>query len=546
VDHRLHFGLGNITILDSMEIIWPTGRTTTRYQVDSDQLISLLPEASDVIKTYAPPAKPLYAPAVKQIPWKHQESDFIDFDRDRLRFHMISNEGPKVAIGDVNGDGLDDLFLPGAKGQASAIWIQSSDGRFTVSQELKDEALAEDVAAVLFDANGNGHLDLYVASGSLEFGLNDPHYQDRLYINDGTGRFTKSNESIPSRFESTSFVKVFDHNGDGLADLLVGTRTVPFAYGVPADVTILENQGNGKFLDKTADFAQGLKGIGMSRDAHIGDLDGDGMDELLIVGEWMPIKIFKKKDGKYQDATEQFGLLETNGIYNTIHILDINNDGLPDFIAGNMGLNTRLSASSDRPLQMHVNDFDQNGSIEQILTQYQGEKAYPMILKTSLVKQLPGLRKQLLSYDAYKDKTMQDLFPAETLSKSLTLKVNSLKTQLFINQGDGTFRAAPLPDLVQSSYVSAINSYRDDQGLLHLLMGGNQSKIKPELGINMGSYGWMLSGTSEKDLKILPAGESGVFIRGEIRDIQPIRGLKGKTNWLFVRNNDEIVTLLKN
>ncbi|HSJ69122.1 MAG TPA: VCBS repeat-containing protein [Anditalea sp.] len=545
VDHRLHFGLGTLTEIDSMKIIWPNGSITVQYQIDVDQLLSLSPNSAKEEKIPKPSINPIYKLSSNQIPWKHEESEFIDFDRDRLRFHMISNEGPKIAIGDVNGDGLDDLFLPGAKGQASSIWIQKKDGSFTLQQEFEEDALAEDVAAVLFDANGNGHLDLYVASGSLEFGLNNQLYKDRLYFNDGNGQFLKSVDHLPISYESTSFVKVFDHNNDGHMDLLVGTRSIPYAYGVPANVSIYENNGGGSFTDKTEELSKGLKSLGLTRDAYIGDLDGDGLDELMIVGEWMPISIFKKQDGIYQNATELFGLSGTNGLYNTVHVLDFNEDGRPDFFVGNMGLNTRLLANPSQPLQMHVNDFDQNGSIEQILIQYQGSNSYPLPLKSTLVKQLPSLRKQLLSYDAYKDKTMKDLFTPETLSRSIILNTFTLETKLFLNQGNGTFLPSPLPDLLQSSYISAINSYRDEEGILNIFMGGNQSRIKPELGINMGSYGWMLSGKNIDDLKIIPSSESGVFIRGEIRDIKPIKGPNGKLKWLFVRNNEGILTLEK-
>ncbi|ERM84920.1 hypothetical protein P872_22935 [Rhodonellum psychrophilum GCM71 = DSM 17998] len=538
VDHRLHFGLGKITKIDSLKILWPNGKTTLKTQVVMDTLLVLGPESASIEqKPNLSFKNTLIKPFAKQIPWKHEESDFIDFDRDRLRFHMISNEGPKIAVGDLNGDSLDDLFLPGAKGQASSIWIQKAGGSFYSAQEFTEDQLAEDVDAVLFDANGNGHLDLYVASGSIEFGNNNPNYQDRLYLNDGKGRFTKTKENLPLRFEPTAFVKVFDHNGDGKPDLLIGTRSIPFAYGIPTDVLILENQGNGAFKNISAELAPEFKGIGMSRDASIVDIDGDGQEEIIVVGEWMSIKVFKKTEGKYRNVSQAFGFDQTNGFWNTIQILDINQDGLPDILAGNMGLNTRLLASPEKPLQLHLNDFDQNGSIEQILTQYEGDFSYPLVLKRSLIKQLPYLRKQLLTYDAYKNKRMEDLFPVDVLSKTMVLDVHTLETSLFINQGNGTFVKSKLPSPIQSSPVSAIHSFRDESGKTHLLIGGNQSRIKPELGINMGSFGWHLTGTNEKNLIIIPANQSGFFVHGEIRDIKSIKTINGN-RILVSRNND--------
>lgn len=538
VDHRLHFGLGQVAKIDSLFVLWPNGKKTKLTDVTTDQLLVLDPStASEKENIVTPDYSTILKESAVKLPWKHQESDFIDFDRDRLRFYMISNEGPKIVVGDVNGDGLDDLFLPGAKGQPSSIWMQLASGDFQSKLLFEPDALAEDVDGLFFDADGDGDLDLYVISGSLEFSAYNTNYLDRLYLNDGRGNFNKTTENLPMVFQSSSFAKAFDHNGDGKMDLLVGTRTVPFAYGVPGDVTLLENQGNAVFVDKTIDFAPELKNIGMSRDAWIGDLDGDKVDEIIVIGDWMPIRVFKKSDGKYTDATTAFGFENTGGLWNTLHVSDINKDGFQDILAGNSGLNTRLRASKEKPLQLQINDFDQNGSVEQILTQYEGDSTYPLALKSTLIKQLPALRKQLLTYDAYKNKRMEDLFPPEILSRTMVLTVHTLETSLYINQGNGTFAKAILPYPIQSSPVYTMHSFRDDLGEIHLLFGGNQSRIKPELGINMGSYGWHLSGTNEKNFQINPAQESGFFVRGEIRDIKSIKTSKG--NRIVVsRNND--------
>jgi hypothetical protein len=366
-----------------------------------------------------------------------------------------------------------------------------------------------------------------------------------LYLNDGKGKLQLSTNSLPPRFESSAFVRTLDFNKDGKSDLLVGTRTIPFAYGVGGDLVLMENQGNGNFLEKTAAYAPEFKGMGMARDAWTGDLDGDGSLEIVVVGDWMPIRVFSLRYGKFVETSTEIGFDKTGGFWNCISAGDWNADGKIDLLFGNMGTNTRLLANPEKPLRMHVNDFDQNGSVEQIISQYEGDKAYPIVLKNTLLKQLPALRKNLLNYAAYKDKTIEDLFPSDLLGRSKIWEVHTLESRMYIQQGNATFASVKIPEVLQYSAVYAFHAETDQNGQLHLFAGGNQGRIKPELGVQMGSYGWHFIIDKKGNIKHIPSAESGFFVPGEIRSLQTIRGPKGK-RLAVARNNDTMLLFQMN
>lgn len=540
VDPRLHFGLGKVEQIDSVRIVWPDGQQQVMERMAVDTLLKVLPQPNRDPFDYRMPVQEERLMEIEGVfPWKHKESAFIDFDRDRLRFYMISNEGPRPAIADVNGDGLDDVFMPGAKGQASALLLQQADGKFRIHQKFDTHSLSEDVVAHFFDANGNGLVDLYVGSGSLEFSIKSPHYQDRIYFNDGKGNFTLSENSLPQDFESTAFVKSFDYDRDGYLDLLIGVRTFPFAYGMPGSLKLLLNQGDGSFEKLQLEEFENL---GMLTDLAVADLDGDGDEEILVTGEWMPIKVFKRTGESFKEVAEDLGLNAGAGLWNRISVHQ-DNEQL-QLLVGNMGTNTRLKATEDEPLRMYVNDFDRNGSIEQIITIYENGESYPLALKSSLLKQLPGLRKQLLSYDIYKDKKIEDLFSKDIIESSLVLEVKTLESVLFRRDENGTFVRIDLPAELQYAPVYAAFNLKKLTGQNSWLLGGNLSKIKPELGTQMGSYGWLLEERESNKWEVLPASKSGIFVTGEIRDIQQVKTRDG--HLLLVSRNNDYPKLYKN
>jgi hypothetical protein len=562
VDPRLHFGLGDWTMLDSVVVRWPDGRYTVMTDVPANQQLTLQPPPTPPKGGGAEPARPANMPRVFSPPsggsggglsppsegqggalgidYRHRENEFDDFDRDRLIYHMLSTQGPKVAVADVNGDGREDFFIGGARESAGALFVQQPGGRFRRTNEslLEADKLSEDTDCLFFDADGDGDADLYVASGGNEFPTSSHALIDRLYLNDGGGNFTKSDQVLPTdNFESTGCVDAADYDGDGDLDLFVGIRLRPFLYGVPVNGYILENDGTGKFRNITEQVAPELEQLGLLTDARWLDYDVDGDTDLLIAGEWMPLVLFINENGRLTKAPEAAGLAGTNGFWNTLAVGDVNGDGRPDFIAGNHGLNTRMKASPDKPVSMYINDFDRNGSIEQLITVYNGEEAYPLALRHDLVEQMPGLKKKYLKYKDYKEQTIRDIFTPEQLAKAIRLEVYETRTMLFLGKADGSFESRTLP--LQAQYTPIYGLLvRDLDGDNNedILMGGNFYWAKPEVGIHDAGYGLFLRGDGQGNFVPQPARESGFFIKGEVRDIVTI-SVNGKQIVLAARNN---------
>ena len=539
VDSKIHFGLGSIAQLDSLQIHWPSGQVTTLAGVKVNQLLKLSPGPEAVALTPSSRKDSLLLDQSDySLPFQHKESDFIDFDRDRLRFWMISNEGPKAAQADVNGDGLEDVFIPGARGQSSALLLQGAKGQFSPVQPslFAEDSLSEDVTAHFFDANGDGHPDLIVGSGGIEFSNFAPYYSDRLYLNDGKGKFKKSAQIFS--YSPTAFILSLDFDTDGDLDLIVGSRSVPFTYGVPAGVQLWQNDGKANFTEITASVNPSLAELGMLTSGALGDLDGDGIAELIVTGEWMPIRVFSFSGGKLLEKTAELGFSDTHGLWNCLLVTDVNGDGKPDILAGNQGLNSRLRSTPESQLRMIVNDFDQNGSLDHILSKYENQKTLPLVLKPALLRQIPSLKKQLLTYASYQNKHLEELFPQAIWANSLALQAERLETSLWINEGKGIFKISPLPVDIQSAPVHSILALPGKSGLPYLIFGGNQSRIKPELGSQMGSYGWVLQPISTDRWKAMKPQESGLFVPGEIRSILTL-SIENKPNLVVFRNNEK-------
>jgi hypothetical protein len=474
----------------------------------------------------------------------HLENDFVDFDRDRLLFNMISNEGPCACIGDVNGDRRNDFYVGGAKGQAGNLFIGLANGKFKRGEETVFEVDkdSEDTDCLFADLNGDGKLDLYVTSGGNEYSSSSSALLDRLYFNQGNGRFKKGSQPLPTMtsFESTSTVSANDFDKDGDVDLFVGVRLIPFNYGLPGNGYLLLNDGKGNFADRTEQYAPELSRLGMITDSQWTDINQDGQVDLVIVGEWMSIKIFVQEDGKLADKSAALGVSPSNGWYHSLSVADVNGDGWPDLAVGNHGLNSRFKASESEPVSLYINDFDQNGTIEHITTRYNQGVEYPLVLRQDLVSQIPALKKQFLHFRNYKGKRMQDIFPEDILNRSIVLKATTFESAVWINENGKKFSKRVLPVQAQFApiYSIAAGDFNGDKKQ-DMIVGGNHYRAKPETGIYDASYGALLVGDGLGNFEFVPSTISGIQWKGEVRAIRTLDDSVGK-RIMVARNNGRI------
>ena len=514
------------------------GEVSILSDIKTNQFINLEQEGEN---QYQPPQKTsvkaiFQKKDIEGLDYRHEESGFVDFNRNRLLHQMVSTEGPTMAVIDVNGDGFEDVFVGGAKGQSAALYVWNKKG-FTLSNQevFEKDKISEDTDCSFFDIEGDGDMDLYVASGSNEFPSSSSALRDRIYLNDGKGNFQKAEKNlITYPYMSTACVAVADYDKDGDIDVFVGERLKPFSYGLPVSGYLWQNDGNGNFRNVTEDIASELKKIGLIRDAVWADIDGDTYIDLVVVGEYMPVEVFLNKTGKLVRSTDALGLSNTKGLWNTVSAFDIDNDGDMDLMAGNHGLNSRFKASVQRPLKMYVHDFDKNGSIEQMICIYEGDTSYPITLRHDLIKQMPILSKKYLKFKDYAGQRVEDMFDKEVLDKASVLEAYTLETSLYLNE-NAKFKKAHLPVSVQFSPVYAIDAFDyNKDGHLDLILGGNFYRAKPETGIYDASYGTLLLNTGRSSFI-----DHTMSIKGEIRHFQRIK-IDKEIVVLTAKNNDSL------
>ncbi|MDJ1503476.1 VCBS repeat-containing protein [Xanthocytophaga agilis] len=562
VDPVLVFGLGQTTTLDSVIVIWGNAKAEVKTQVKANQLLVLKQTDAQIEETalFSPAPTPVFQDITEllKLDYKHKENSYYDFNREMLMPFKVSTEGPALAIGDVNGDNLDDFYVGGAKWQSGKLFVQKANGTFTASSSnavFGADSLYEDVDAVFFDADGDKDLDLYVVSGGNEFYNTMPEQFDRIYLNDGKGNFSCGKDNLPPMYTNKSCVRPIDFDQDGDLDLFVGGRVMAYAYGKIPDSYLLVNDGKGKFTDKTTQLAPDLRKAGMITDAIWTDIDKDKDLDLLVVGDWMSPTIFENQKNTFKKSALSFSLegmgsqkqntASLNGFWQSVAAADFDKDGDWDFVLGNLGTNTKLRKSGDASaLRMYVKDIDHNQTLDQIVTYNRGDDWFTIASKDELGKQLPSvINKKFRDFKSFAGKPINQIFSENDLDSAEIREVNTFESVYLENAGKGQFKVKALPVEAQFSkiFAFAIEDVNSDTNP-DVLLGGNFYGINPYQGRYDASYGLLLEGNGKGGFRSVLPTECGFFLEGEVRSIKKLKTNEG-TLFLVARNNNSLQIL---
>jgi hypothetical protein len=515
VEPMLFFGLGKLSKIDSLVVVWPKGEQQKLTNVAIDRVLVL--QQKDAVKQEGEKISgPTgFTKIENSIPFRHKENDYIDFKVQSLLPRMYSTEGPALASADINGDGLADVFLGGAKGQRDGVFVQRKDGTFTAkSQTWKDDD-AENTDAVFFDMDKDGDQDLYVVSGGYEYDTTDTALGDHLYRNDGKGNF--NNVALPLMLNSGSCARPADIDRDGDLDLFVGGRITPGRYPAAPRSHVLMNDGKGNFSEHTPDIAPDLIRPGMVTDAAWLDLNHDEWPDLVVVGEWMPVKVYLNDKGKLKDQSTLYVKEKTEGWWNRILTEDLDGDGDKDLVIGNFGMNNQFKATPGQPVSLFAADIDNNGSVDPLMSYFIGGKSYPMPTRDELTEQVPSFKKKFPDYGRYTQATLQTMLTSEDLKRGRTFEAVTFETSWFENTGSGLVRR-PLPIQIQFAPVLAL-AFLDVNGDGHgdLVAGGNLSRTRSRFGKATGNFGTVLLGDGRGHFRAADPLETGLSLRGDAR-----------------------------
>ena len=522
VDLRPNFGIGKNSKIDA-RIVWPSGKTKNLFNLEPNQTITLYEkDAVAELKNKISEKENIFRKVILDSIVNHEENNYVDFNKDRLLFHMCSSEGPNLAFGDIDNSGSNNLFLTGSLGNYIKSFQVDKNNLIKSGNKILSEKLDfENSVILLLDVDNDNDLDIYIGSGSVELSKFSEKLYDKIYINNGKGEFNLSGQKLPDVDHkiSTGTASFEDIDKDGDIDIFVGERLKINNYGLPSSGFMLVNDGKGNFSNQTQKLSPELNEIGMITDSEFSDIDNDGDKDLVIVGEYMGIEIFTNDNGHFSRLKSD--LRELKGWWNEIQIEDLNNDGLDDLIIGNHGLNSRFEASKNNPIKLYHNDFDNNGFAEAIVcfTAPNG-KEYPYSLRHDLIDQIKTLKKTFPDYNSFKNLDIKKIIGVKPLSESILSEVNYLETSIFINEGNLKFRKIKIPKPVQFSPIYAIETYDFDyDGDMDIIMGGNLYNVKPEFGRYDASYGVYLENIDGEKFNFYNNGR-GFFVEGQIRDLK--------------------------
>ncbi len=553
-DTRVNAGLGGAKSIDSLFVIWPGGAFQKLVNVKSNQNLAV--KEADALSKFdyelLHAGKTLLKPLLNgELPdFIHREDDFNAFNSEGLIPHMLSTQGPPLAKGDVNGDGLQDIFVGGGKDQSAALFVQMPTGTWKEksSKDFKKDSPSENTAAEFFDFDGDGDLDLMVASGGQNPQTDREQLKPILYQNDGKGNFQIAKSALPNILLNVSCIKSCDFDRDGDIDVFIGGSVLPLLYGMSPASFFLINDGRSHFSvspnwlgQSTFDNPTAVR-PGMVKDAVWTDVNLDRRPDLILVGEWMPITVLiQNQNQQFENRTEEFGMKQTNGWWNTIAAADVDHDGDDDYVAGNLGLNSRLRATPEKPVKMYLGDFDSNGGSDHVLVYFNEDHSYPFASRDQLVKQIPSLKKKFLRYSDYRDVNLEDIITPKQKGNSAEMHVDVFASS-FIRNDNGTLVRSNLPTEAQLAPVYAMSIEDINSDLKpDLILGGNLIATQPDFGPYDASIGLVMLGDGAGNWKSIDAMQSGLVIKGEIRDIQVVSGSKNQKIVLVSRNNQSIV-----
>jgi hypothetical protein len=549
VENTLHFGLGKTLLIDSVKVVWPDSRMQLLKNVKADQVLKVDYQESVAARIADKQESPtlFHESAGSGIKYVHRDELYIDFKVQPLLPHLLSQNGPGIAVADINGDGLEDAYIGGAFNHSGSFFIQGKDQKFRRKLLTTGQKFEEDMGCLFFDADQDGDQDLYVVSGSSEFEAGSKYYQDRIYKNDGKGNFALDASALPDITASGSTVNAADFDRDGDLDLFVGGRLAPGRYPLPGQSYILRNDG-GKFTDVTAKVAPSIGNIGMVTTALWTDFDQDGWVDLIVTGEWMPLKFFKNSNGKLKDVTVSTGLNNTTGWWNSLVSGDFDEDGDIDYVVGNVGLNSEGRPSVTKPLTLFAKDFDKNGSIDPVLCQYLGDQLFPVHPRDEMTSQMNFLKKRFVYYGDYAKASLPKIFTNEELNGAQKLTCEMMQSVFIETKGNGKFTLKALPAPAQLGPVYGILSgdYNQD-GHLDLLLTGNSYAPESISGRLDAFNGLLLTGNGKGEFLPISASKSGFLVEGDGKGLAELQLKNGEKLILTGQNNAplKIFSLLK-